>query len=170
LKNGNASVVAYRFQQAVNEIVNKMPLHQTEMNSYVMNNRLVVVDEEFDSLVTPAQRLEYQVNKARRYFARGWTSIGLSDGTLADKNYILKLDLRKLSPFGMKYHNPQRNLYSTLGMVGDELPIIHSQSSKDLLDRGITRKGWNLFTAFVDIPDIFEDQIVVSEDLTNLFC
>lgn len=169
LKNGNASIIAYRFQQAINEIINKMPLHQTEMNSYVMNNRLVVVDDEFDNLVTPSQRLEYQVNKARKYFSRGWTSIGLSDGTLADKNYILKLDLRKLSPFGMKYHNPQRNLYSTLGMVGDEFPTIHSQSSKELSDKGITRKGWNLFTAFVDIPDIFEDQIVVSKDLTNLF-
>lgn len=168
-KNGNASVIAYRFQQTINEIVHKMPLHETMMNSYIMNNRLMVIDEEFAELLGPGQRLEYQVNKARKYFPLGWTAIGLSDGTLADKNYILKKDLRYLSPFGIRYHNPQRNLYSTLGMKGDEQPIIRSQTSRDLADMGVTRKGWNLFTAFVDIPDIFEDQIMVDNSHLDKF-
>ena len=159
--NGNASIIAYRFQRAINEVVNKMPLHETMMNSYIMNNRLMIIDPDFDGLHSPTERLEYQTNKARKYFDRGWTSIGLSDGSLADKNYILKKDLRNLSPFGIRYHNPQRNLYSTLGMKGDELPLIRSQSMQDLMDVGITRKGWNMFTAFVDIPDVFEDQIMV---------
>jgi len=159
--NGNAAVVAHKLQKAVNEVVNKMPLHETAMNSYVMNSRIIVIDRDFDELTSPDQRLAYQVGKAKKYFDKGWTSIGLSDGTLADKNYILKRDLRALSPFGVRFHNPQRNLYSTLGMKGDELPIIRSESMQDLMDKGVTRKGWNWFTAFVDIPDVFEDQIVV---------
>lgn len=159
--NGNASIVAYRLQRAINEVINKMPLYETAMNSFVMNNRLVIIDPDFDELHSPEARLAYQVEKAKKYFDRGWTSIGLSDGGLADKNYILKMDLRKLSPFGISYHNPQRNLYSTLGMKGDELPAIRSKSMQDLADVGVIRKGWNLFTAFVDIPDVFEDQIVV---------
>lgn len=162
-RNGNASVIAYRFQQAINEVVNRMPLHETWLNSYIMNQRLMIVDSDFDELRSPAERLNYQVNKAHKYFDRGWTAMGLSDGTLADKNYLLKVDLRRLSPFGLRFHNPQRNLYSTLGMKGDEEPIIRSQSSRDLADKGITRKGWNWFTAFVDIPDIFEDQIMVDK-------
>lgn len=162
-KNGNASVIAYRFQQAINEVVNRMPLHETWLNSYVMNQRLMIVDTAFEELRSPAERLNYQVEKAKKYFDRGWTAMGLSDGTLADKNYLLKVDLRRLSPFGLRYHNPQRNLYSTLGMKGDEEPLIRSQSSRDLADVGITRKGWNWFTAFVDIPDIFEDQIMVDK-------
>lgn len=163
--NGNASVAAYRFQQAINEIVHRMPLHETVMNSFVMNHRLMVVDPDFDELRGPEERLAYQKAKAVKYFDRGWTAIGLSDGTLADKNYLLKCDLRYISPFGVRYHNPQRNLYSTLGMKGDELPIIRSQSMQNLMDRGVTRSGWNLFTAFVDIPDIFEDQIMVDTSL-----
>lgn len=165
--NGNASVAAYRFQQAVNEIVHKMPLHETVMNSFIMNHRLMIIDPEFDELRSPEDRLAYQKGKAEKYFDRGWTAIGLSDGTLADKNYILKADLRRITPFGLHYHNPQRNLYSTLGMKGDELPNIRSQSMQNLIDRGITRTGWNLFTAFVDIPDIFEDQIMVDRSLVE---
>ena len=168
-KNDNASIIVYNFQQAINEIVHKMPLHETMMNSFVMNNRLMVVDKGFDELASPTQRLEYQVNKAKKYFNVGWTSIGLSDGALADKNYILKKDLRNLSPFGIRYHNPQRNLYSTLGMKGDEYSIISSQTSKELAEKNITRKGWNLFSAFVDIPDIFEDQIMVDNSHLDKF-
>ena len=168
-ENCNASIIAYRFQKAINEVINKLPLHETMMNSYIMNNRLMIIDPAFDELTSPTERLEYQTNKARKYFDRGWTSIGLSDGSLADKNYILKKDLRYFSPFGIHYHNPQRNLYSTLGMKGDELPLIRSQSMQDLIDVGITRKGWNLFTAFVDIPDVFEDQIMVDESLVTKF-
>jgi hypothetical protein len=169
IKDGNAYATVYRFQQAVNEIVHKMPLHETVMNSFVMNNRLIIIDGVFEELTSPDERLAYQVKKARKYFDRGWTSIGLSDGTLADKNYLLKTDLRKFSAFGERYHNPQRNLYSTLGMKGDELPIIRSQSMQNLMDCGITRKGWNMFTAFVDIPDIFEDQIMVDESHADKF-
>lgn len=168
-KNDNPSIIAYRFQRAINEIVNRMPLHETYMNSFTMNNRLMVIDPAFDELQSPADKLDYQVNKARKYFDRGWTTIGLSDGTLADKNYILKTDLRLLSPFGWRYHNPQRNLYSTLGMKGDELPMIRSRSMQNLMDAGITRNGWNLFTAFVDIPDIFEDQIMVDKRHADKF-
>lgn len=159
--NGNASVIAYRFQRAINEVINKMPLYETTMNSFIMNNRLIIIDPEFDNISSPEERLAYQVKKSVKYFNRGWTSIGLSDGGLADKNYILKIDLRKLSPFGIRYHNPQRNLYSTLGMKGDELPEVRSKSMQDLANSGIVRKGWNMFTAFVDIPDVFEDQILV---------
>ena len=159
--NGNASVVAHKLQKAINEVINKMPLHETTMNSHIMNNRLVIIDKEFDELTSPEKRLAYQVKKAEKYFSKGWTSVGLSDGTLADKNYILKKDLRHLSPFGVRFHNPQRNLYSTLGMKGDELPLIRSESMQDLMDKGIKRKGWNWFTAFVDVPDVFEDQIIV---------
>lgn len=166
-RNNNASVIAYRFQRAINEVVNRMPIHETFMNSYVMNNRLMIIDKEFEGLASPADRLNYHVEKSKKYFDRGWTSIGLSDGSLSDKNYILKVDLRKLSPFGTRYHNPQRNLYSTLGMKGDELPAVRSQSMQNLVDIGVTRHGWNLFTAFVDIPDVFEDQIMVDESLLN---
>ena len=168
-RNGNASIIVYRLQRCISELVSKMPLHETDLNSYVMNNRLVIIDEEFDEIGSPSDRLTYQVEKSRKYFDRGWTSLGLSDGTLADKNYILKMDLRTLSPFGMKYHNPQRNLYSTLGMKGDELPNIRSQSMQDLIDIGITRHGWNMFTLFADIPDIFEDQIMVDESHSDKF-
>ncbi len=168
-RNGNASIVAYRLQRAINEVVNKMPLHETVMNSFVMNNRLIVIDPSFNELRSPESRLAYQVEKSKKYFDRGWTSIGLADGGLADKNYILKMDLRKISPFAACYHNPQRNLYSTLGMKGDELPAIRSKSMQDLADVGIVRKGWNLFTAFVDIPDVFEDQIMVDKSLADKF-
>jgi hypothetical protein len=167
--NGNVSIAAYRFQQAINEIVHKMPLHETVMNSFVMNHRLMIVDPDFDELRSPEDRLAYQKGKAQKYFPRGWTAIGLSDGTLADKNYLLKADLRRISPFGVRFHNPQRNLYSTLGMKGDELPNIRSRSMQTLMDQGITRTGWNLFTAFVDIPDVFEDQIMVDSSLVEKF-
>lgn len=168
-RNGNASIVVYRLQRCISELVSKMPLHETDLNSYIMNNRLIIVDTEFDKIGSPSERLKYQVNKSKKYFDVGWTSLGLSDGTLADKNYILKTDLRKLSPFGMKYHNPQRNLYSTLGMKGDELPNIRSRSMQELVDKGITRHGWNMFTLFADIPDVFEDQIMVDESHKGKF-
>ena len=159
--NGNTSIIMYNLQRAINEVINKMPLHGTYLNSWVMNRRLLIIDPAFNNLKSPEEHLAYQVEKNKTYFDRGWTSIGLADGNLADKNYILTCDIRHLTPFGMHYHNPQRNLYSTLGMKGDELPRVRSQSIQDLMDIGITRKGWNLFTLFVDIPDVFEDQIMV---------
>lgn len=159
--NGNTSTIIYNLQRAISEVISKMPLHETYLNSWVMNRRLVIIDPAFDNLKSPEERLTYQIEKNKTYFDRGWTSIGLADGSLANKNYILMCDIRHLTPFGMHYHNPQRNLYSTLGMKGDELPNVRSQSMQDLMNQGITRKGWNLFTLFVDIPDVFEDQIMV---------
>lgn len=168
-QNNNASIIAYRFQRAIDEIINKMPLHETMMNSYIINNRLVIIDSAFNDIQSPEDRLGYQVEKSKRYFSKGWTTIGLADGSIADKNYILKSDLRKLSPFASRYHNPQRNLYSTLGMKGDELPAIRSRSMQNLADVGVIRHGWSLFTAFVDIPDVFEDQIMVDRSHTDKF-
>lgn len=167
--NGNASIVAYKLQKSINEVVNLMPLHETYMNSFVMNHRFIVIDDKFKEIMSPTGKLEYQVSKARKYFDRGWSTMGLADGTLADKNYILDFDIRKLSPFGIRFHNPQRNLYSTLGMKGDEYPIIRSQSMQELMTQGISRKGWNLFTAFVDVPDVFEDQILVDRSHCDKF-
>jgi len=159
--NSNSSVIIYNLQKAINELVNKMPLHETLLNSWMMNNRLILIDPVFETLDNPEDKLNYHIEKNNKYYDRGWTSIGLSDGSLVDKNYILVQDIRKYTVFGLHHHNPQRNLYSTLGMKGDELPLLRSSSAQELIDNGITRKGWNLFTAFVDIPDTFEDQIMV---------
>jgi len=161
--NGNTSVIIYNLQRAINEVVNRMPLHDTSLNSYIMNHRLIIIDPDFNELRSPEDRLEYQVAKSEMFFSRGWTPIGLADGNLADKNYTLTCDIRHLTPFGMKYHNPQRNLFSTLGMKGDELPNIRSLSMQNLMNADITRKGWNMFTLFADIPDVFEDQIMVDK-------
>lgn len=160
-ENNNTSTVIYNIQKAINDIVNRMPLHETYLNSWVMNHRVMIVDEVFNSLRSPEDRLQYQIDKSKEYFDRGWTSIGLADGNLADKNYILATDIRKLTPFGPNYHNPQRNLYSTLKMKGDEMPKVSSQSMENLHSVGIKRTGWNWFTLFADIPDVFEDQIMV---------
>ncbi len=201
---GNAPTIIYNLQRAVNEVANRMPLHETDMNSWAMNRRLLIVDPKFDELRNPAERLNYQVEKSRENFHKGWTSIGLSDGVLANKNYILTTDIRKLSPFGLRYNNPGRNLYSTLGMKGDELPLVKSRSMQELLDKGIvdtkidpstermiaagkailklklkptlkaspggiSRKGWNLFTLFANLPDVFEDQILIDKRHANKF-
>ncbi len=166
-QNKNTSTIIYNLQKAINEVVNQMPLHETDMNSWAMNRRLLFIDPVFDDLKNPKDRLDYQVQKNREYFDRGWTSIGLSDGTLADKNYILTRDLRYLTPFGMKYHNPQRNLYSTLGMKGDETQLVVSETAAELAKEGVERKGWNLFTVFMDIPDVWEDQIMVDTSHLN---
>lgn len=160
-KFGNAGVFARRFQQALGSVIEHFPLHTTDMNSYVVNNRIVVLDPVFEAIRSPEDQLGYQVDKARKYFGRGWTALGLSDQTLAEKNYLLKLDLRSVTPFGIRFHNAQRNLYSTLGMKGGEAPRIVSASEQRLADKCIFRKGWNWFTAFVDVPDVFEDQILI---------
>jgi hypothetical protein len=162
-KYGNTATIVYNMQRAVNEVLNKMPLHETDLNSWVMNRRLFIIDPVFGELSDPASQLEYQVQKNEEFFPLGWTSMGMSDGSLASKNYILTTDTRKLTPFGIKHHNPGRNLYSTYGMKGDELPLIRSRSMQDLMDQGIARTGWNLFTLFVDVPDAFEDQIMVDK-------
>jgi len=156
-------------QRLINEIVNTMPLHETDMNSWAMNHRLIVIDPDFDGISDPNIKLEYQVEKNKKYYPMfGWTSIGLSEGTLADKNTILTTDLRNITPFGL-YHNPQRNLYSTLGMKGDELPRVRSKSMDNLVKKGISRKGWNFVTTILDTPLNFEDQILVDNRHRGLF-
>lgn len=157
--------MASRLQNLINEVVNTMPLHETDMNTWAMNHRLIIIDPVFSQINDPNHRLDYQVAKNEKYYERfGWTSIGLSDNVLADSNTILTTDLRKLTPFGL-HHNPQRNLYSTLCMKGDELPKVRTQSMQELIDRGITRKGWNLITAVLDTPLNFEDQILVDRKM-----
>lgn len=163
-RNNSAPYMVHQLQRLISSVVNTMPLHETNMNSWAMNNRLIIIDPVFhgDELRDPNKRLEYQVAKNEKYYtAFGWTSIGLSDGTLADKNTILTTDLRDTVPFG-HHHNPQRNLYSTLGMKGDELPRVRSKTMHELIQRGISRTGWNLFTAIIDTDMVFEDQILVS--------
>ena len=168
-ENNNTSTVIYNIQKAINDVVNRMPLHETYLNSWVMNHRLMIVDDTFNQLRSPEDRLNYQIEKSVEYFERGWTSIGLADGNLSDKNYILATNIRELTPFGMKYHNPQRNLYSTLKMKGDEMPRVSSQSMENLHNVGIKRTGWNWFTLFADIPDVFEDQIMVDISHRNKY-
>jgi hypothetical protein len=157
----NTEIYIRRIQKAINAVLDHMPLHETIMESYIVNKRLVVIDQEFENLRSPEEKLAYQTKKAEKYFNYGWTTLGLADHTLADKNYILTTDLRTLTPFGIRFHNAQRNLYSTLGMKGDELPLVTSESEYALLNKGISRKGWNFFTVFADVPDVFEDQILV---------
>jgi len=155
-------------QRLVNDVVNRMPLFETDMNSWAMNHRIIIIDPKFDQIRDPNKRLDYQVEKNAKYYERyGWTAIGLSDGVLSDKNYLLTMDLRNTIPFGA-FHNPQRNLYSTLSMKGDELPRIKSISMEKLLKRGITRKGWNVVTAILDTPLNFEDQILVDNSLRSI--
>jgi len=171
VKSFGRNQVAYMVratQQLISTVVNSMPLHETDMNSWAMNHRLIVIDEIFETITDPNERLEYQVQKNRKYYERfGWTAIGLSDGVLASKNLILTTNIRDLTPFS-EYHNSQRNLYSTLGMKGDEKPRIRSKSMQKLMDKGITRTGWNLNTAILDTPLNFEDQILVDNSLRNL--
>jgi len=149
----------------INKMINDtLPLFSTSMNSWAINNRVDIIDPEFDRIKDPNKKLDYQVTKADKYFDRNWSAIGLAESTLADKNYLLKEDLRKYVPFGIKHHNPQRNLYQSLGMKGDELPTIRTKSQQRLFDLGIERKGWNVPTVFVDIPLNFEDQIMIDKD------
>lgn len=160
-ERGNFLRGVHNIQRILNGIINQLPLYSTDMNAYITNNRLTIIDDAFDAITNPADKHEYQVEKNKKFFSRGWSSLGLADGVLADNNYILAVDLRKSVPFGLTSHNPGRNLYSTLNMRGDETPLVMSQTMKDLQNMGITRTGWNLFTVFVDIPDVYEDQLMV---------
>lgn len=160
---GQVAYMVSNMQRLINDVVNVMPLYETDMNAWAMNHRLIIIDPVFDTIVDPNDKLEYQTRKNLKYYEKyGWTSIGLSDGVLADKNYLLTTDLRLLTPFS-QHHNPQRNLYSTLCMKGDELPNVRSASMQKLMDKGVHRKGWNLVTAIVDTPMNFEDQILVDK-------
>ena len=169
IRIGNMAVTFYSIQKAINAVVANFPLYESPMHAWAMNKRITIVDPVFNSLQTPQDRLDYQVKKSEKYFDRGWTSIGLSDGVLADQNYILSTSLRSTIPFGYRNHNPQRNLYQTLNMVGDDLPLIKSEYMDALQKAGICRTGWNLFTAFIDLPDNWQDQILIAKSVTEKY-
>lgn len=153
-------------QRFINNIINNtLPLHVTDMNSWAINHRIDILDPEFEKIENPNMKLNYQVDKADKYFDRGWSAMGMSESTLSERNYLLTVDLREFVPFGIKHHNPQRNLYQTLGMKGDELPIIRTRSEQKLIDNGIERKGWAVPTVFIDLPLNFEDQLMVDKDI-----
>ncbi|MCK5019911.1 MAG: hypothetical protein KAS32_22845, partial [Candidatus Peribacteraceae bacterium] len=161
-----ASPIVFRnFQRIIDDIVNKLPLVGTDMQSWAMCNRVQILDPDWDTF-TSKQALEYQKKLNKEKFP--WTSLGQSESGMCN-NTILKQDVRATIPFGLAHHNPRRNLYQTLGMRGDETPGIMSVSEKILANKGIVRTGWNLATAFVDMPANFEDQIIVSERLRHLF-
>ncbi len=149
-------------QRRINDLTSQLPLHEKDMLTWAMNRRVMVIDPIFSSL-SPDQTLEYKVNQSKKYFNLGWSLIGLSDSALATKNYLLMEDLKKYTPYGLRHHNPQRNLYQTLGIDGEEEPVVRSKSMQKLIDEGVSRKGWNLMTAFIDLPLNFEDQIIVSK-------
>ena len=141
-------------------LFNALPLSGTPMQDWAMNRRLMIFDPVFDKL-RPDEKLEYQRRKNELLFP--WSSIGLSDGAAAVKNYILKADLREYTAFGVRHHNPIRNLYSTLGMKGPEPALVVSESARKLEDQGVVRGGWNWMTVFLDLPLNFEDQILVDK-------
>lgn len=153
------------FQKIIDEFVNGLPLVSTEMETWAMCNRIQIIDPVFDKM-TPKEKLEYQRTLNEKAFPL--TSLGQSDSGMCN-NTLLKVDVRKTVPYGISHHNPRRNLYQTLGMEGEETPSVMSITEADLADQGIVRKGWNLMTLFVDLPLNFEDQIIVSNRLKNLF-
>jgi hypothetical protein len=160
-RKGSFQRGVHNVQRVVNELVNLLPVYTTNMNGWVVNRRISIIDDDFDTINNPADKHSYQVAKNEEFFDRGWSSLGLSDGSLASDNYMLSVDLRSLTPFGFYHHNPQRNLYSTLGMRGDETPLVMSETMAKLKEENLFRTGWNLFTVFVDIPDVYEDQLMV---------
>lgn len=145
-------------------LFNALPLSGTPMQDWAMNRRLMIFDPLFRALRPDAQ-LEYQKRKNRLLYP--WSSIGLSDSAAATKNYILQEDLKRFTAFG-RHHNPIRNLYSTLGMKGEETAWVVSAPMRELeRTKGIKRFGWNWMTAFLDLPENFEDQILVSRRHAN---
>lgn len=157
-ESSNAPMAFRSFKDLVDGIVNKLPLTGTPMETWAMCNRAVFLDPTFDSL-KPAEALKYQKEANIKHFP--WSSLGLSDSGMCNNN-LLKVDLRKYTPFGIKHHNPMRNLYQTLGMRGDEAPVVVSKSAAELKRKqGVERRGWNLMTCFLDVPLNFEDQLIV---------
>jgi len=141
-------------------LFNALPLSGTPMQDWAMNQRLMIFDSVFGTL-RPEEKLAYQRRKNELLFP--WSSIGLSDGAAAVKNYILQVELRKQTAFGVRHHNPIRNLYSTLGMKGPEPAYVVSESALELEKQGVVRGGWNWMTVFLDLPLTFEDQILVDK-------
>jgi len=71
---GYTSYMVSSTQRLINEMLNNLPLHESDMTSWAMNHRLMIVDEVFEKLRDPADRLEYQVDKNTRYYRDfGWT-------------------------------------------------------------------------------------------------
>ena len=154
----NAPLVFRTAQDMIDNIVNRLPLTGTPMETWAMCQRVVFLDPEFNQL-TPQEALTYQKELNKKHFP--WTSVGLSDSGMCNNN-LLKVDLRKFTPFGIRHHNPMRNLYQTLGMKGDEGPVVQTKSMFELTrDRGVARRGWNFMTCFLDTPLNFEDQLIV---------
>ena len=159
--NKRGRMAVHSAQRFLNQTVfNALPLSGTPMQDWAMNHRLMIFDPVFDTL-RPEEKLAYQKRKNELLFP--WTSTGLSDGAAAVKNYILQTELRDITAFGTNHHNPMRNLYSTLGMKGEEAPLVISESAEKLEKQGIVRGGWNWMTVFLDLPLNFEDQILVSK-------
>lgn len=160
-----APMVFRNFQKVIDDLVNGLPLAGTPIQNWAMCNRVQIIDPVFDTL-SPKEALQYQTDLNKEKFP--WTSLGLSDSGMCNNN-ILKVDVRKTVPYGLSHHNPGRNLYQTLGMRGDETPKVMSITESRLAERGIVRKGWRWMTAFINLPDNFEDQIIVNERLRDLF-
>ena len=161
----SSPMVFRNFQHLLDELVNQLPLIGTPMQCWAMCNRIQVIDPAWKKF-TPKEALAYQKEMNLRFFP--WTSLGQSDSGMCN-NTLLKVDVRKTVPFGLAHHNPRRNLFQTLVMKGDEPPKVMSTTERKLSEQGIVRKGWVWNTAFVDMPDNFEDQIIVSERLADLF-
>lgn len=156
--NRQAPLAFRSLQDIIDTLVNRLPLTGTPMETWAMCNRVVFLDPKFDSL-TPQLALEYQREMNRKHFP--WTSVGLSDSGMCNNN-LLKVDLRAFTPFGIKHHNPMRNLYQTLGMKGDERPLVRTASMKKLDElQSVSRRGWNWNTCFLDVPLNFEDQLII---------
>jgi len=154
----SAPLTVRSFQDLADGIINKLPLTGTPMETWAMCQRVIFIDPSFEQL-TPQEALTYQKELNQKHFP--WTSVGLSDSGMCNNN-LLKQDLRKFTPFGLKHHNPMRNLYQTLGMKGSESPLVQTESMAKLTkDTGVARKGWNLMTCFLDTPLNFEDQLIV---------
>jgi len=159
LESGQAPHAFKSLQGILNGIINDLPLTGTPLETHALCNRVCFLDPSFAAL-SPQDALDYQKQKNLKFFP--WTSVGLSDSGMCNNN-LLKLDLRKLTPFGEKHHNPMRNLYQTLGMRGDEPPTIQTKSMAELTkSQGVARRGWNWLTCFLDTPLNFEDQLIVS--------
>lgn len=158
-----APMVFRNFQRMLDDIINSLPLVGTAMETWAMCNRIQIMDPVWESL-TPKQKLAYQKKLNTDMFPM--TSLGQSDSGMCN-NTLLKVDVRKTVPYGMSHHNPRRNLYQTLGMEGEETPVVYSHTEKDMEEQGLVRKGWNLMTVFLDLPLNFEDQIIVSNRLAS---